>query len=119
MGINYNTGFGEYKSFVAILELDGALTTVTPHIFKNTIGNIVFSLNVGQVDATLVGAFPVNKTWINVSCTDDVDNFQNIGINFSQPNTFSLIGWYGNSDPVLSNILMGGLLIFIEIRVYP
>lgn len=101
-----------YKIYSALLNQDGTSAPVAT-ILQNTIGNIVWSrMGVGNYNATLIGAFTINKTTVQFNNSRSngivagVDNGDGDSISIGTANTSFIL--------IDSNMYNN----YIEIRVY-
>lgn len=113
-----------YKVYLALLS-QSALLDPTATVLLNTIGSIVWSYNnAGEYYGTLLGAFPLTKTWISIQSDGDYINtnpnkyfFETTVYSVDQVRVQSLN--FDSSVPVITN--QDNLLLrnSIEIRVFP
>ena len=105
-----------YKVYTALLTQESGNPLVVD-VLENTIGDIVWSqVGTGQYQATLAGAFPLNKTALFIN--NSAWNNQNVTY-ISPVGTGDAISveTYNYLNSSLSNNILG--YTTIEIRVYP
>jgi hypothetical protein len=106
-----------YTKYIALISQTGILDP-TVIILENTIGDIIFSrIGAGYYEATLTGAFLINKTWVVGGSADNTagsGDFATLDIRRISDNVISL-RTYDNFSP-FDDMLVN---TSIEIRVYP
>ena len=98
-----------YKSYTAIIR--SVTGVATPTIMENTIGAIVIEGNINNFTATLLDAFPSNKTVIFASIANTSEStLVTVNVNASAKSTALM--------PFETNLEYNDSEIYIEIRVY-
>lgn len=98
-----------YKVYTAIVRSVSSVLTTT--VLENTIGAITVTGNLSSFTATLVGAFPLNKTFLTITCMHGGEDNLVVG-------NVDKIGKTINTIPFRTENDDDSTEMYIEIRVY-